>query len=105
MEGNGVARWLVRDRWARASVGFGLRVGACAGVSVVWRAGRESVGILAFVWRCLPSGDCAVWSGRLGVGAGLGMHDRRGMDVGCESGAAACVLRPAHRSFALADIS
>ena len=30
-----------------------------------------------------------MWSGRLGFSAGLGMRDRRGMDVGCESGAGA----------------
>ena len=42
---------------------------------------------VADVWPCLPSGDCAVWSGRSGFGAELGMRDRRGMDAGCESGA------------------
>jgi hypothetical protein len=56
--------------------------------------GTQLIGVrVAGVWPCLPSGDCAVWSRRLGFGAGLGMRDRRGMDAGCESGA--CCLRGA----------
>ena len=58
-----------------------------AGVSLGRCAGRRRVAMLAFVWPRLPSCDCAVWSGRLGLGAVLEMRDRRGMGVGCESGA------------------
>ena len=99
LDGHGVARWLVRGSWARASAGFGLRVRACAGASAGRCAGRGRVAMLALVWPCLPSGDCAVWSGRLGVGTGLGMHDRRGMDAGCESGAGCLRAAPGPSEF------
>jgi hypothetical protein len=89
------ARYLARGRWARTSVGFGLRVRACAGDSADQCAGRGRVAMLAFVWPCLPSGDGAVWSGRWGRVIDVEwMPDVRAV-------LAACVVRP----FAQADIS
>ena len=107
------ARYLARGRWARTSVGFGLRVRACAGDSADQCAGRGRVAMLAFVWPCLPS--CGHACLRVIVLCGLGDWGL-GLVWGCvldvewmsdvRAVLAACVLSsqatPRARSFAQA---
>jgi len=75
------------------------------GPQLVGVRGRGRVALLALaVWPCLPSRDCAVWSGRgLGLGSGCVIDVEWMLHV--RSVLAACVVRVAHRSFAQADIS
>ena len=53
--------------------------------------GPQRVGVrVAGVWPCLPSGDCAVWSGRLGFGLARGCV----IDVEWMPDVPACCARP-----------